>query len=513
METAGSIVFYAFCSSTLLLMNKVTLSYIPAPASVFSLQLAVAVVVLATSRACSICEVDGLSIAKLRHFLPYTAAFVLCIYANGKTIEHSNVETVIIFRALSPLIVSVLDYYILGRELPNLRSFVAMVAILTGTAGYVVTDRDFELNGVKAYGWVMVYLGATVVEMTYGKYLLSQIGFATPIWGSVFYCNITGLLPMIALAAGSGEIATLRALQVTHYGIFMLACTSIAGIAIGWASWSCRDKLSATSFTLVGVTCKLFSVLLNATMWDKHASRIGTLWLVLCLLAGCAYQQAPEQEHGVEDTESEAPKDKPMPVEHVLKLVILGDVGVGKSTLLHGFVKGKGATLKCNGVLMPVKTASKIVQVAGRSVKLQIWNTSGLEKDRHTSLLRAYCRGAAGAILLYDVTNRRSFESLKKWLGVARKLAPVPTSVLAVGNKCDHTDERAVTFLEASCSVQESCIPLLETSATTGEGVEEAFLKVAQMILNKIDDGLVEPKFTASDVSGRTLLSTRWYWF
>lgn len=274
------------------------------PAFVFTFQLGAAVAFILVAQASSLLKVDKLSKEKVWTFLPYTVSFVLSIYANGKTLEYSNVETVIIFRACSPIVVSVLDYFLLGRELPNLRSTLAMAVVLTGTVGYVLADHDFQLRGVLAYSWVTIYLAAIVFEMTYGKILLSKIGFEAPVWGSVLYANITGLGPMAVLMATNGELSKFETVEITDWGWFMLISSSAVGIGIGWSGWNCRDKVSATSFTLIGVTCKLLSVLLNVVMWDKHASAMGIVWLILCLLAGTAYQQAPIRKSSAATIES-----------------------------------------------------------------------------------------------------------------------------------------------------------------------------------------------------------------
>lgn len=86
------------------------------------------------------------------------------------------------------------------------------------------------------------------------------------------------------------------------------------------------------------------------------------------------------------------------------------------------------------------------------------------------------------------------------WLADARTLARADISIITVGNKCDLKDKRAVTYLEASRAAQENDVLFLETSALTGEGVEEVFIKVAKMILSKIEDGLIDPNTMVSGV-------------
>jgi len=160
-----------------------------------------------------------------------------------------------------------------------------------------------------------------------------------------------------------------------------------------------------------------------------------------------------------------------------------------------------------------VEFGSRIVNVGGKSVKLQIWDTAGQERFR--SVTRSYYRGAAGALLVYDATSRDSFNALTNWLNDARTLASPNIVILLVGNKKDLEEARDVTFLEASTFAQENGLffrilhkfPIvilrlfvvaelifLETSAKTGENVEEAFLKCSKTILAKIETGELDPK-------------------
>merc|ERR1712190_586672 len=146
-----------------------------------------------------------------------------------------------------------------------------------------------------------------------------------------------------------------------------------------------------------------------------------------------------------------------------------------------------------------VEFGSKIINVGGRNIKLQIWDTAG--QERYRSVTRSYYRGAAGALIVYDIANRDSYNHLLNWLADARTLARADISIITVGNKCDLKDRRSVTFLEASRCAQENDVLFLETSALTGEGVEDVFIKVARMILNKIEDGLIDPSTMVTGVN------------
>ncbi|OII77190.1 hypothetical protein cand_021720 [Cryptosporidium andersoni] len=187
--------------------------------------------------------------------------------------------------------------------------------------------------------------------------------------------------------------------------------------------------------------------------------------------------------------------------DYLFKFIIIGDAGAGKSCLLHQFIENKFK--KGSSHTIGVEFGSKIITTGGKRVKLQIWDTAG--QERYRSVTRSYYRGAAGALIVYDITNRETYNHLVNWLADARTLARVDISIIGVGNKVDLKDKRQVTFLEASRCAQENDILFLETSALTGEGVEEVFIKVTRLILSKIEDGTIDPStMTSSGIQSST---------
>eukprot|EP01094_Clydonella_sp_ATCC50884_P026474 TRINITY_DN7269_c0_g1_i3.p1 TRINITY_DN7269_c0_g1~~TRINITY_DN7269_c0_g1_i3.p1 ORF type:complete len:214 (-),score=50.71 TRINITY_DN7269_c0_g1_i3:393-1034(-) len=182
--------------------------------------------------------------------------------------------------------------------------------------------------------------------------------------------------------------------------------------------------------------------------------------------------------------------------DYLLKFIIIGDAATGKSCLLHRFIDDKFKK-DCSHTI-GVEFGSKVVGVGGKNVKLQIWDTAGQERFR--SVTRSYYRGAAGAILVYDVTSRESYNHVSSWLADARSLANPDICIILVGNKIDKDEDREVTFLEASRFSQENDLMFLETSALTGDGVEEVFLKCSKTILTKIETGVLDPEVMGSGV-------------
>jgi len=181
--------------------------------------------------------------------------------------------------------------------------------------------------------------------------------------------------------------------------------------------------------------------------------------------------------------------------DFLFKFIVIGDTAVGKSCLLCRFIENKFKKESTHTI--GVEFGSKIIEVGGRNVKLQIWDTAGQERFR--SVTRSYYRGAAGAILVYDITNRETYNHVSSWLSDARSLANKDIAIILVGNKTDLSN-REVTFLEASRFAQENDLMFLETSTMSGEGVDEVFLKCARTILSKINSGLLNPESMGSGV-------------
>jgi Ras-related protein Rab-2A len=123
-------------------------------------------------------------------------------------------------------------------------------------------------------------------------------------------------------------------------------------------------------------------------------------------------------------------------------------------------------------------------------VKLQIWDTAGQESFR--SITRSYYRGAAGALLVYDITRRDTFQHLSRWLEEARQHAHENMVILLIGNKNDLEHRRAVTAAEGQAFADQNGLLFLETSAKTAYNVETAFLKTAEEIHSKILAGEID---------------------
>ncbi|KAJ6222653.1 hypothetical protein RDWZM_001198 [Blomia tropicalis] len=145
-----------------------------------------------------------------------------------------------------------------------------------------------------------------------------------------------------------------------------------------------------------------------------------------------------------------------------------------------------------------VEFGTRIIEVSGQKIKLQIWDTAGQERFR--AVTRSYYRGAAGALMVYDMTRRSTYNHLSSWLTDARNLTNPNTVIFLIGNKSDLESQRDVTYEEAKAFADENGLMFIETSAKTGEGVEEAFLETARRIFSNIQDGSLDLNAAESGV-------------
>ncbi|KAM9725187.1 ras-related protein Rab-26 isoform 3-T3 [Dama dama] len=183
----------------------------------------------------------------------------------------------------------------------------------------------------------------------------------------------------------------------------------------------------------------------------------------------------------------------PFPVPQVM---LVGDSGVGKTCLLVRFKDGAflaGTFISTVGI----DFRNKVVDVDGMKVKLQIWDTAGQERFR--SVTHAYYRDAHALLLLYDVTNKASFDSIQAWLMEIQEHAQDDVVLMLLGNKVDSAQERAVKREDAEKLAKDYGLPFMETSAKTGLNVDLAFTAIAKELKQRCTKAPSEPRFRLHD--------------
>ncbi|KAM6411773.1 ras-related protein Rab-2A isoform 1-T1 [Pluvialis apricaria] len=161
-----------------------------------------------------------------------------------------------------------------------------------------------------------------------------------------------------------------------------------------------------------------------------------------------------------------------MAYAYLFKYIIIGDTGVGKSCLLLQFTDKRFQPV--HDLTIGVEFGARMITIDGKQIKLQIWDTAGQESFR--SITRSYYRGAAGALLVYDITRRDTFNHLTTWLEDARQHSNSNMVIMLIGNKSDLESRREVKKEEGEAFAREHGLIFMETSAKTASNVEEVTL-------------------------------------
>ncbi|KAG0413981.1 hypothetical protein HPB47_008846 [Ixodes persulcatus] len=169
-------------------------------------------------------------------------------------------------------------------------------------------------------------------------------------------------------------------------------------------------------------------------------------------------------------------------------LVRVPNSGVGKSCLLLQFTDKRFQPV--HDLTIGVEFGARMITIDGKQIKLQIWDTAGQEAFR--SITRSYYRGAAGALLVYDITRRDTFNHLTTWLEDARQHSNSNMVIMLIGNKSDLESRREVKKEEGEAFAREHGLIFMETSAKTAANVEEAFINTAKEIYEKIQEGVFD---------------------
>nr|XP_043621097.1 ras-related protein RABA1f-like [Erigeron canadensis] len=164
--------------------------------------------------------------------------------------------------------------------------------------------------------------------------------------------------------------------------------------------------------------------------------------------------------------------------DYLYKVVLIGDSGVGKSNLLSRFSKNE-FSLDSKSTI-GVEFATRSIRVEDKIIKGQIWDTAG--QERYRAITSAYYRGTVGALIVYDMTRKVTFENVERWLSELRDHTDQHIVVMLVGNKADLGHLRAVSTDEAKAFSEREDIFFMETSALEALNVEKAFTEVLTQI-------------------------------
>ncbi|MBA0617055.1 hypothetical protein Godav_026532 [Gossypium davidsonii] len=170
-------------------------------------------------------------------------------------------------------------------------------------------------------------------------------------------------------------------------------------------------------------------------------------------------------------------------IDYVFKVVLIGDSAVGKSQILARFARNEFSLDSKATIGVEFQTRTLVIE--HKSVKAQIWDTAG--QERYRAVTSAYYRGAVGAMLVYDISKRQTFDHIPRWLEELRGHADKNIVIILIGNKSDLENQRAVSTEDAKEFAQKEGLFFLETSALEATNVEAAFLTVLNEIFNIVN--------------------------
>lgn len=237
---------------------------------------------------------DAFTWDNAKKFLPAAIVFYLAIFTNTNLLRHANVDTFIVFRSLTPLLVAIADTAFRKQPCPSKLTFASLLIILGGAVGYVATDSGFTLT---AYSWAFAYLVTITTEMVYIKHMVTNLGLNT--WGFVLYNNLLSLMmaPLFWIITGEyGEVFAALGSNAGNWfeptAFYAVSLSCVFGLLISFFGFAARKAISATAFTVTGVVNKFLTVAINVMIWDKHASPFGLVCLLFTIVGGVLYQQS-----------------------------------------------------------------------------------------------------------------------------------------------------------------------------------------------------------------------------
>ena len=172
-------------------------------------------------------------------------------------------------------------------------------------------------------------------------------------------------------------------------------------------------------------------------------------------------------------------KINPSEYQYIFKLILIGNSGVGKSSILQRYMnKTFQESYKCT---IGVDFLMKSLEIDGKIVKLQLWDTAGQEK--YKSMVSSYYRGAHVALVIFDLTNHSSFDSLSLWIENYYKNGPEQKNIILIGNKKDLVELRQITQEEIDTFSETNNMIYFETSAKDGDNIDYVFTYAAEKLL------------------------------
>ena len=192
-------------------------------------------------------------------------------------------------------------------------------------------------------------------------------------------------------------------------------------------------------------------------------------------------------------------------LDRVYKLLLIGESNVGKTSIILRYIDNE---FKPSGIsTCGVDVKVKFVSLDNTKIRLDIWDTAG--QERFKGLAKNYFRGANGFILVYDITNKTSFDKLRGWMNDAKEKIENDYKMIVVGNKKDDKKGRQIKFEMLEDFAKKNDVLFFEVSAKTGEGIDKIFNSMVQELLKLPKAGIIKDDESEGDKTFSSLDNSR----
>ena len=190
--------------------------------------------------------------------------------------------------------------------------------------------------------------------------------------------------------------------------------------------------------------------------------------------------------------------------DYLFKLIIVGDSNVGKTNIMSKYIKDQ-FNINSKSTI-GVEFGTKILTIDNKKIKAQIWDTAG--QERYKSITSAYYKGAKGAFIVYDITNKFSFDSVDKWVQDLNSYGDKNLTLLLIGNKSDLEDKRQIGKDVGEEKAKSFSLGFIETSALSGDNIDQAFDIMLNEVLKKymVENDINNDEFEGGSGKGIELI-------
>lgn len=304
MEKKGilTLILYLLSSSSLLVVNKWAIMLVQKPSVLLLLQTSASVVITLALWVIGMTHLNRPTRETVQGYMLVSLVFIATIFANVKVLQLAGVNLFIVLRCSTPILVAVLDFVFLGRELPDKRSLTALFALAMSGTSYAHLRSSSQSSTSTPTDprylmfWCIAWVTAFVVEMTFTKHIVDKTkvsGWAGTLLQNAFASVWMGMVVVVdVLCLSSKEDATAYSMDAPS--VLVVGASCLIGTVLSYSGLTLRGFTSATTYTVVGVVCKMLSILLNeATVGEDKNNFFRLFTVVFCIGCSSLYRQAP----------------------------------------------------------------------------------------------------------------------------------------------------------------------------------------------------------------------------